>query len=77
MGQTTQVECYSGSRYAERPVSFELLGQSHTVKDVIKTWRSPSGLHFQVRTEEDEYFELTYHDRTEEWSIMSLGSEES
>jgi hypothetical protein len=77
MGQTTQVECYSGSRYAERPISFELLGQRHAVKDVIKTWRSPSGLHFQVETEEDDRFELIYHDRTEEWTIKSQGSEGS
>jgi len=71
------VECYSGSRYAERPVSFGTLGRKHSVKDVIKTWRSPSRLHFHVRTEEDECFELTYDQRTDAWSILRLENEES
>ncbi len=77
MSEKTHVECYSGSRYAERPVSFDFLGHEHSVKDLVETWRSPSGLHFQVRTEEDECFELTYDQRTDEWSILRLEEEES
>jgi hypothetical protein len=68
----THVECYSGSRYGERPVSFDFLGRSHSVRDVTKTWRSPAGLHFRVLTEEEERFELTYCEGTDEWSIVDL-----
>jgi hypothetical protein len=68
----TDVECYSGSRYGERPVSFEFIGRRHSVKDVTRTWRSPEGLHFRVTTEEEERFELTYHEGTGEWSIADL-----
>ena len=67
-----RVECYSGSRYGERPVSFEFIGRRHSVEDVTKTWRSPSGLHFRVTTEEEKRFELIYHEVTDEWSIVSL-----
>jgi hypothetical protein len=76
MRDKAHVECYSGSRYAERPVSFGFLGHKHSVKDVIDTWRSPSGLHFHVRTEEDERFELTYDQGTDGWSIVRLEEEE-
>jgi hypothetical protein len=75
MPESTHVECYSGSRYAERPVSFRFLGQEHSVEDVIETWRSPSGLHFRVRTEEEECFELTYDQRADVWSILRLEEE--
>ncbi len=77
MPDDTRVECYSGTRYAERPVSFVLLGHEHSVKDVVKSWRSPSGLHFHVRTEEDECFELTYDQRTDGWSVLRLEERES
>jgi hypothetical protein len=72
----THVECYSGSRYGERPVSFDFMGRSHSVRDVTRTWRSPSGLHFRVTTAEEKRFELTYHEETDEWSIAGLDEAE-
>ena len=71
MKHRVHVECYSGSRYAERPVTFEFLGQTHMVKAVVQTWRSPSAFHYRLRTEEDESFELTYYEGTDEWVIHS------
>jgi hypothetical protein len=70
MGEGLHVECYSGSRYAERPVTFDYLGRNHVVKVVIETWRSPTALHFRVKTQEDETFDLTYDERAEQWSIL-------
>jgi hypothetical protein len=72
----THVECYSGSRYGERPVSFEYMGRSHSVRDVTRTWRSPSELHFSVTTEEEKRFELSYDEGTDEWSIVGLDEAE-
>jgi RNase P/RNase MRP subunit p29 len=73
MEERARVECYSGSRFAERPVCFHFLGRRHVVRVVEETWRSPSGLHFRVVTEENRRFELTYDDRADEWNITSLG----
>lgn len=72
MEERARVECYSGSRFAERPVCFHLLGRRHVVQVVEETWRSPSGLHFRVSTEEGRRFELTYDDKSGEWNILTL-----
>jgi hypothetical protein len=77
MPEKTHVECYSGNRYAERPVAFDFLGHKHSVRDLVKTWRSPSGLHFHVVTEEDECFQLTYDQRTDAWNVFRLKEEVS
>jgi hypothetical protein len=70
MEKDLHVECYSGSRHAERPISFDYLGRKHVVKVVVKTWRSPTALHFRVKTQEDESFDLTYDERAEQWSVL-------
>jgi len=72
MEEGIHVECYSGSRYAERPVSFDFFGRKHLVEAIVEEWRSPSALHFSVKTKEDERFELKYDERSDEWSIINL-----
>jgi hypothetical protein len=74
MEEKLHVECYSGSRHAERPVSFDYLGQKRVVEAVVKAWRSPTALHFHVKTQEDETFELRYDERADEWSIFELAA---
>jgi hypothetical protein len=69
MHKAVQVECYSGSRYGERPLSFILDDERYVVKAVEKSWRTPSVLHFRVRTEDDQSFELAYREKTDEWHI--------
>jgi hypothetical protein len=75
MEERTHVECYSGSRYAERPVSFDFSGRRHLVKAIVEEWRSPSALHFSVKTKEDKSFELKYNERSDEWSITNLAAD--
>ena len=75
MDETAYVHCYSGSRYAERPLSFDLGGERFVVEVVEKTWRSPSALHFYVRTQGDERFELAYRADSGKWDIRRLCGE--
>lgn len=72
MDKTIQVECYSGSRYGERPLSFTLGEERHVVKTVEESWRTPSALHFRVQTEDDERFELAYDYRVDQWYTLTL-----
>jgi hypothetical protein len=72
MEKAIQVECYSGSRYGERPLSFTLDGEPYIVKVVEKSWRTPSALHFRVRTEDGESFELAYDEEVDQWRICKL-----
>jgi hypothetical protein len=73
VSRATRVECYSGTRYAERPLSFSLSDRIYTVKVVEKSWRRPSSLHFRVRTEDDEIFELAYNTTTDDWKVVKGG----
>ncbi len=75
MEKAIQVECYSGSRYGERPLSFTLDGEPYIVKVVEKSWRTPSALHFRVRTEDGESFELAYHEKADSWNVEKLSAE--
>jgi hypothetical protein len=72
MEEAIQVECYSGSRYAERPLSFALDGEPYIIKAIEESWRSPSALHFRVRTENGESFELAYDEELDQWRIWKL-----
>lgn len=69
------MECYSGSRYGERPVAFYLHGRRHVIQLVEKSWRTPSALHFQIRTQEGEGFQMVYCHEADEWSIVDLMTE--
>lgn len=75
MDKAMRVECYSGSRYGERPLSFALDDERYVVKRVEKSWRSPSTLHFRVRTEDDESFELVYSEKADLWNIEKVSVE--
>ncbi len=75
MNDVIQVECYSGSRYAERPLAFTVSSYRHIVKVVEESWRTPSGLHFRVRTEDDENFELTYWEKSDSWQIEKAAAD--
>jgi hypothetical protein len=75
MEKAIQVECYSGSRFGERPLAFTLDDRRYVVRAVEKSWRTPSALHFRVRTEDDESFELAYCVETDAWNVASLSAE--
>jgi hypothetical protein len=64
----TQVECYSGVEYAERPTAFAWQGQRLVVEEVLQRWRAPGYKCFRVRAG-GQTFELRYDEHTEEWQI--------
>jgi hypothetical protein len=71
MEKGAQVECYSGSRYGERPLRFLLGDEWHVVKETDASWRTPSAVHFRVRTEDGDHYELTYDEREEQWHVLA------
>jgi hypothetical protein len=73
--ETAVVECYSGVRFAERPLAFRFSDRRHVVEEVIKSWRSPSVLNFVVRTLGGGSFRLEYHESADEWTILCLAAE--
>jgi len=75
MDKASQVECYSGGRYGERPLSFVLDDERYVVRAVERSWRTPSALHFRVRTEDGESFELAYYEKADSWNVEKLSAE--
>ena len=71
MESSIRVECYSGSRYGERPLAFVLHDERHVVRLVEKSWRTPSALHFRVCTTKDQTFELIYDEGADTWQILT------
>jgi hypothetical protein len=68
----TQVECYSGQEYAERPIAIYWEGERFPVKAVIAAWRTPHGKVFQVQAENGRHFELAYEQDLDTWVIKAI-----
>ncbi len=66
------VRCYSGSEYAERPVSFYWDGAWRDVETILFQWRSPEGKVFQVRDVQKRLFQLRYNQIREDWEVNPL-----
>ena len=66
------VECYSGSRYGERPLAFHWQGQRLEIGKIETQERRPQSLFFRVLTIGGQAFELSYGEGTDSWEIKSL-----
>jgi hypothetical protein len=70
------VETYSGARLHERPRRFTWEGQWLEVRQVLATWHTPQGLHFQVATADGRIFLLQYEPRADTWTVQPGGRQE-
>jgi hypothetical protein len=64
------VECHSSHTYAEQPVAVHWEGERLEIAEIEKSWQSPRGKHFQVRTKGSQVFELFYSQSDDQWSIF-------
>ncbi len=64
--------CYSGARYAERPVAFQYAGERLQVGAVMRTWREPAALFFLVQVVDGRRFRLAYEEETGCWRVDQL-----
>ena len=68
----TIVECYAGYRYPERPCAFLWEGKRAAVEEVERSWRTPEGPVFRVRTADGRRFTLAYDEATDAWSVQPV-----
>ena len=71
------VECRSDWAYAQRPLAFTWQGQRRQVQEIITGKRTPTGIDFLVRTNEDELFTLSYNENADQWNIQRQAIKES
>lgn len=65
----TEVRCYAGVRYPERPQAFKYGGQWLTVAQVNRQAHKPDAITFWVETENGLYYELTWLVVTDTWIV--------
>jgi len=70
--ETVAVECYSGGRFAERPVKMMWRGERLHIASVERAWQTPGGLGFVVRVADSRHFELTYTLAGDQWMARPL-----
>jgi hypothetical protein len=66
------VECYAGHRYPERPRAFVWEGERVTVEEVERSWRTPAGPAFRVRSADGRRFTLAYDEAADGWDVRLL-----
>jgi len=71
MSQVVSVECYSGTRFAERPVALTWNGERLSIESIERAWQTPEGVAFVVRAG-GLCFELTYHPVEDQWTARPL-----
>lgn len=69
---TEIVTCFSGARYADRPVAFRFGGQELQVAAIERHWREPNGLFFVVQTPDSQRFRLSYDEENDHWRVDLL-----
>ena len=70
--KTVHVECYSGSRYGERPIAVYWQGQRLEIRQVLHNWRTPGGLRFDVVVDDERKFRLLYDEKYDIWSTVDM-----
>jgi hypothetical protein len=63
------VECHSDSQYAERPTALIWQGERLEITQILKRWRSPAGVGFQIQVQSGARFELFYDEAGDSWQI--------
>lgn len=72
MKSDVAVECYSGSRYAERPSAVHWQGQRLPIEQVERAWRTPAGPVFQVVATGCRRMQLALDERSDTWTVVEL-----
>jgi hypothetical protein len=75
---TVLVECYSGDRYAQRPVAVHWQGRRLEIRKVVHSWRTPYGLGFDVIVADSSRLQLLYDEEIDVWRVVdatALGSD--
>jgi hypothetical protein len=68
-----RVETYSSFAYAVEPRAFEFENVTHRVTAIVRQWRTPGQIHFYVRDEQNDFFELTHAEPNDVWTIRAFG----
>lgn len=66
---TLKVECHSGYKADEKPVSFILDEKKLMIEEIIDQWRGPEFEYFKVLADDGKAYLLRYDERNDEWVL--------
>lgn len=67
-----EVQCYSGYRADEKPMSFSLGDTEYVVDKVIDQWRSPGFEFFKVLADDERVYLLKHDNIKSEWALEKI-----
>ena len=70
--ENISVECYSGYRADERPVSFISGGRKLVVDRIIDRWRSPDSEYFKVLANDGKVYLLMHDTVKDRWVLEKV-----
>lgn len=68
----SNVQCYAGSGYPERPTAFRQEGGWLEVERVLGQQRTPSGLIFQVLAADGKRYRLVWEEAADRWAVERM-----
>lgn len=68
----TSVQCYSGYKAVERPVSFRVNGDELNVLKIVESWYEPDHLYFRVQASDGLSYILRHHEYEDLWEVRVL-----
>lgn len=63
------VECHSGYKANERPLSFSLNNRKYAVTELLDQWYGPDYIYFKVLTDDENTYILKYDEHSDEWFL--------
>ncbi len=64
-----KVNCYSGYKANERPVSFCLGDKEFQVKEILDRWYGPDYSYFKVKASDENVYILKYDENKDFWEL--------
>jgi len=71
------VECYSGYKANERPVSFTIDGKKLMVEEILDRWYGEDYTYFKLRADDRNIYILKYQAERDEWEMVMFESPHS
>ena len=74
-----QVQCYSGRKAEERPISFQLNERDYLVEEVVDQWYGPEHVFFKLRASDGNMYILRHQTSEPDggWELVSFRQTEA
>jgi hypothetical protein len=71
-GTVIRVECYSGHKSNERPVSFWVEDEKKVVENIIDRWTGEDHDYFKLATDDHKVYLIRYDRRGDFWTLEKV-----